>query len=97
MASAGKISKSNVSSEPETKPSQSSLLQYVLCINNKGYPASLEVRKVYEALADPDAAQHGLLRVVDESCEDYLYPRDFFVPISLPKAAEAAFSKTGSG
>jgi hypothetical protein len=80
----------------ETKPSQPSPLRYVLCIKNKGYPASLEVRKVYKALADPEAARHGLLRVVDESSEDYLYPRDFFVPISLPKGAEAAFSRTGS-
>jgi len=96
MASAGKSSKSSVSSERERKPSQPSPLQYVLCIKNKGYPASLEVRKVYRAVADPEAAQHGLLRVVDESSEDYLYPRDFFVPISLPKAAEAAFSRTGS-
>jgi hypothetical protein len=95
MASAGKSSKSNVSSELERKPSQSPL-QYVPCIKNKGYPVSLEVRKVYRALADPEAAQHGLLRVVDESSEDYLYPRDYFVPISLPKAAEAVFLRTGS-
>jgi hypothetical protein len=85
MASAGKSSKSSVSSEPERKPSQPSPLQYVLCIKNRGYPASLEVRKVYKALADPDAAQHGLLRVVDESLQDYLYPRDFFVPIFITK------------
>jgi hypothetical protein len=62
----------------------------VLCIKNEGYSASLEVRKIYKALPDPEAAQHGLLRVVDESEEDYRYPKDFFVPISLPNAAEAA-------
>jgi hypothetical protein len=69
--------------------------QYVLCIKSIGYPASLEVRKVYVALADPDAAKHGLLRIIDESSEDYLYPRDFFVPITIPEAAKAAFSGAG--
>jgi len=76
------------------KPSASPT-HYVLCIKNEGYPASLEVRKVYVTLPDTDAAQHGLLRVIDESSEDYLYPRDFFVPITIPEAAEAAFSGAG--
>jgi hypothetical protein len=66
---------------------------YVLCIKNEGYAASLELRKVYKTLPDPDAARHGLLRVIDESAKDYLYPQDFFIPISLTKAAEAAFSR----
>ena len=94
MASEEKSLKSNISSKAKAKPSELPL-RYALCIKNKGYPASLEVRKVYKVLTDPEAAQHGLLRVVDESWEDYLYPRDLFVPISLPKAAEATFSGTG--
>ena len=61
---------------------------FVLCIGNKGYPASLEVRKVYQVLADPRASKRGQLRVIDESGEDYLYPSEFFVPIKLPQAAE---------
>ncbi|HEV3113439.1 MAG TPA: hypothetical protein VGY99_23380 [Candidatus Binataceae bacterium] len=81
-----------ISSKAKPKPSAFPS-KYVLCIKNNWYPASLEVRKVYKALADPDAARHGLLRVVDESAEGYLYPRDVFVVISLPKAAEAAFSE----
>ncbi len=64
----------------------------MLCVDNEGYPASLELRKVYKALPDSGAAKHGLIRVIDESAEDYLYPQRFFVPISLPKAAEAVFS-----
>lgn len=68
--------------------------RYVLCIRNNWYPVSLEIRKVYKTLPDPEAARHGLLRVVDESAEDYLYPEDFFVPISLPKVAVEAFSAT---
>ncbi len=75
--------------ESEMKRSR---IRYALCIKNEGYAASLERRKVYTTLYDPEAARHGLLRVIDETAEDYLYPQVFFVPISLPKAAEAAFS-----
>lgn len=66
--------------------------QYVVCIRNEGYLASLVVRRVYESLPDPDVSKRGLLRVFDESGEDYLYPKDFFVAIALPKAAAKAFS-----
>ena len=65
--------------------------QFVVCINNEGYPASLELRKIYRTLADEKAGKHSLIRVVDESGEDYLYPERFFVPIQLPQAAEEAF------
>ncbi len=61
--------------------------QFVLCLKNDGYPASLEVRKVYRALPDPAAAAKGFMRVVDESGEDYLYPAHNFVAVDLPKAA----------
>lgn len=69
-----------------------SLLAYLLCINNDGYPASLEVRKVYRTIADADAAEHGLVRVIDESGEAYLYPEAYFVSIDVPKGAEACFA-----
>jgi hypothetical protein len=69
------------------------LTRYVLCVRNTGSPASLELRKVYRALADPTAEQRGLIRVIDESGEDYLYPSTHFVPIDLPKEALRAFSK----
>jgi hypothetical protein len=65
--------------------------QFVVCINNDGYPASLELRKIYRMLPDEKGAKHNLMRVVDESGEDYLYPERFFVPIQLPQAAEEAF------
>jgi hypothetical protein len=57
--------------------------RFVVCVKNKGYPAWLEVRKVYRALPDRDAEQHGLLRIVDEDGEDYLYPERYFVPVQL--------------
>jgi hypothetical protein len=61
--------------------------QFFLCIRNDDYAASLQVRTVYAALNDPDAESHGMLRIVDESGEDYLYPADLFVPIEVPEAA----------
>ncbi len=68
-------------------------IKYVVCVQNKGYPASLELRKLYEILPDADAEGHGLIRVVDESGEDYLYPRDFFLPIEVPESITHAFAK----
>jgi len=59
--------------------------QFVICLSNNGYPASLEPRKVYRRLPDARAESHHLLRVVDESGEDYLYPIGFFAPINLPQ------------
>jgi hypothetical protein len=70
-------------------------MSYVLCIDNQGYPASLEPRKVYQVLKDTVAEGRGLIRVIDESGEDYLYPARYFVPIEVPQAAEQAFSDAG--
>ncbi|MCC7355609.1 MAG: hypothetical protein IT330_17860 [Anaerolineae bacterium] len=60
-------------------------LQFVVCIKNEGYQASLELRKIYRALPDSEALAHRLIRVIDESGEDYLYPTDYFAPITLPQ------------
>jgi hypothetical protein len=59
-------------------------------VNNKDYPASLELRKLYQAIADDAAARHHQIRVIDESGEDYLYPEESFVSIQLPQASEKA-------
>jgi hypothetical protein len=64
--------------------------QLVMCIDNEGYPASLEKRKIYVALADRAAEKHGLVRVVDESGDDYLYPKSFFRTIALPQSVRKA-------
>lgn len=58
--------------------------QYVLCVDNEGYPVSLERMKLYEALPD-DRSERGLLRVIDESGEDYLYPASRFIPLTISK------------
>jgi hypothetical protein len=59
--------------------------KFVVCVHNEGYPAALELRKIYEQLSDPDAEGEGEIRVIDESGEDYLYPASYFLPIELPK------------
>ena len=64
--------------------------QLVVCINNEGYPVSLEKRKIYLALRDAMADKRGLIRVVDESGDDYLYPKTFFRSIALPQAVKKA-------
>jgi len=64
--------------------------RFVICIKNSGYLASLELRKLYEVLDDPDAEQDDMIRIVDESGEDYLYPNDMFVAAPLPTAVEEA-------
>ncbi len=66
--------------------------QYVMCIQNDGYAASLEVRKIYQAISDTDSAEKKMIRVIDESGEDYLFPEEFFVPIQIPKNAERIFA-----
>ena len=66
--------------------------RFVVCIDNKEYPASLEPRKIYQVMSDARAAEHQLVRIIDESGEDYLYPVDYFVPIELPQPAERAFA-----
>jgi hypothetical protein len=62
----------------------------VVCVENDGYPASLEKRKIYVALDDPTAGGLGLIRVIDESGEDYLYPSGFFRELALSEALEKA-------
>jgi len=62
----------------------------VVCVDNEGYPASLESRKIYVALRDIDAEKHGLLRIIDESGDDYLYPKALFRSIDLPQAVRRA-------
>ena len=65
-------------------------LQFVVCVRNKGYAASLELRKLYQVVADETAAKLHQVRVIDDSGEDYLYPEEYFVPVQLPQSAERA-------
>ena len=64
--------------------------QFAICIKNRHYPASLELRKIYRVVPDEAAAVHRQIRVIDESGEDYLYPAEYFVSIRLPQAVGKA-------
>lgn len=66
--------------------------EFAICVDNHGYDVSLEIRKLYEIVADADAEKHGQIRVIDESGEDYLYHATAFNRISLPESiAERIF------
>ena len=67
--------------------------RFAICIENGGDDVSLELCKIYRLLADTRAEKEGLIRVIDESGEDYLYPREDFVPIDLPVAASRALAR----
>ena len=66
--------------------------KFAVCIENSGYPASLELHKIYRAVPDQDAAREGDLRIVDESGEDYLYPAEWFVAVEVPRRVRTLHS-----
>jgi hypothetical protein len=72
---------------PNVKP------RYAICVKNRGYPTSLEVRKVYRVLPDSSAERSRMVRVIDESDEDYLYPAAYFCFVELPRDALRLFSR----
>ena len=61
-------------------------------MKNEGYAVSLETRKIHVALPDPAAEKLKQIRIIDESGEDYLYPKSFFVAIALPRPLRKAMS-----
>jgi len=70
------------------KKSNKTLSDFVVCVNNSDYPASLELHKIYRVVIDEEAKLEGDIRVIDESGEDYLYPSSYFVPIQVPHTVE---------
>ena len=62
--------------------------KFLLCVDNGGYEASLETRKLYEKIPDREAERYNQVRIIDESGEDYLYPSKFFVSVRLPIQAK---------
>lgn len=94
--SGARISKSNGSSEHWGE----TMTEYVLCLTNEGYPASLIVGKVYRRLPDPDAEAHQFIRVIDEDAaeaEGYLYPAAMFIAVELPDAAKRVLMGSHTG
>jgi len=69
---------------------------FVICISNKGYAASLELRKIYQVIPDKIAEDLDQIRVIDESGEGYLYAKDLFIPLQLPQAVERAIRRASA-
>ncbi len=67
---------------------------FAVCVNNSGYPASLELHKIYRVMPDENAAADGDLRIVDESGEDYLYSAKRFIVLDLPQTIKRALLTT---
>jgi hypothetical protein len=71
--------------------------RYVVCLRNDGWPFCLQVRKVYRVLTDAVAERHGLIRVIDDSDEDYLFPAEYFHPLDLPGEVTRTLAEAVSG
>jgi hypothetical protein len=65
--------------------------RFVVCVDNGGDDISLDVGRIYRALpTEKISRDHGLIRVIDNEGEDYLYSADQFVEVKLPRAAQEA-------
>jgi hypothetical protein len=71
--------------------------RFVVCVRNEGYEVSLERNKIYTIVPDRDAEREGDLRIVDESCEDYLFTADRFVAIEVPARVKASLRSPAEG
>jgi hypothetical protein len=66
--------------------------KFIMCINNEGYPLDLTVHKVYKVIPDARAEQRKMVRIVDDSGEDYLHSASRFAPVQLSEEAEQNFA-----
>lgn len=69
--------------------------RFFVCVGNEDHPASLERRKICVAIGDPASELHRLLRIIDESGEDYLYPTRFFREVALSQSVRKAVLAAG--
>lgn len=90
MKYTGSAKKKSRSNGFSTKKRPQAASRYVVCVKNDDYPASLELRKLYAAIPDKTADKAGLIRIIDESGEDYLYPTNYFVALKLPSTVRKA-------
>jgi hypothetical protein len=65
-------------------------MQFAICIDNKGYEASLEIGKLYQVIPDEEAAKHGYVKIIDETEEDYAFMASRFHLLSLHMPVEKA-------
>lgn len=85
MGLAERRSSASAMSTKARRPRRAQPVRFVVCIKNSGYPASLELHKIYRMIPDPEATRERDIRVVDESGEDYLYPAEWFVGVEIPR------------
>jgi hypothetical protein len=85
--------KSSVGRTRSSPASGARTQHFAVCVRNDNYRASLELRKLYPVLDDAFADQHAMIRIVDESGEDYLYPAAFFMRVELPTTVERTLLK----
>lgn len=97
MGSANKKSSASGISTKTRTPRQRPGPQFAVCIENSGYPASLELHKIYRVLPDDDAVRDRDLRIVDESGEDYLYPAEWFAAVDLPRRVRTSLLRRSAG
>jgi hypothetical protein len=90
MVSAGRKLSANAMSTRPQKSRRRRAITFAVCVENSGYPASLELHKIYRVVPDQDAQREGDLRVVDESGEDYLYPAEWFAAVEVPRRVRAS-------
>ena len=76
---------------------ENEITHFALCLNNEGYPASLEVGKLYPVIEDDQASAEDLIRVVDESGEDYAFSANRFHILQLPSNVEEKLLANGAG
>ena len=76
--------------KPDVQP------RFAVCVKNDGYQVSLELHKIYRLVDDSTALAEGDVRIVDESGEDYLYPRDWFIMIDVPQQVEQSLLKAAA-
>ena len=62
--------------------------RFVVCLVNRGYPTSLVVRRLYPMLPDAVGKKHDMIRIIDETGEDYLYPKKMFAAVALARTVE---------
>ena len=94
MASAERKSSVSGTLTRTGKPRRGSAAKFAVCIANSGYPASLELHKVYRILPDDEARKEGDVRVIDESGEDHLYPAEWFATVELPHRIRRSLLRT---
>ncbi len=67
--------------------------KFVVCINNKGYQASLELHKLYQVIPDKSVEEDGDTRIIDESGENYIYPGSYFEKVTLKNDVKLSLLK----